>query len=209
LSPGIRWGARMEPTAKADPSTALCDPDQIAETAPLGMTGRMVTPSSHVKFTLRSYDAGDFETLYGIDQACFDEAIAYSRRDLRAYLKFLGAECVVGEANAAHIAGFCISARQARQGHNWGYIITMDVLPKYRRHGLATALLDEAERRMAMKKVTEVWLETATDNDPAIAFWQKHGYRKRGVQNSYYPDGRDAFTMQKILPNTTEPAPQV
>jgi ribosomal-protein-alanine N-acetyltransferase len=157
-----------------------------------------------VNFTFRSYDPVDFETLYEIDQACFDEAIAYSRRDLRAYLKFPGAECVIGEAGRSQIAGFCISARRAHQG----YIITMDVLPKYRRHGLATALLDESERRLAMKKVTEVWLETATDNDPAIAFWQKRGYRKRGVQKNYYPDGRDAFTMQKLLPNTTEPAPR-
>jgi ribosomal-protein-alanine N-acetyltransferase len=157
-----------------------------------------------VKFTLRSYDPSDFETLYEIDQACFDQLIAYSRRDLRTYLKFPRAECVIGETGASEVAGFCISARRAQQG----YIITMDVLPKFRRQGLATALLDEAERRMTMKKVTEVWIETATDNEPAIAFWQKHGYRKRGVQKHYYPDGRDAFTMQKLFPNGTEPAPK-
>lgn len=155
-----------------------------------------------MQFILRSYDPGDFETLYEIDQACFDGPIAYSRRDLRAYLKFSGAECVIGQADRSQIAGFCISAPRAHQG----YIITMDVLPEYRRHGLATALLDESERRLAMKKVTEMWLETATDNDPAIAFWQKHGYRKRGVREGYYPDGRDAFTMQKLLPEATKRA---
>ena len=157
-----------------------------------------------MKFILRSYDAADFEALYEIDQACFDQPIAYSRRDLRAYLKFPGAECVIGEAGATRIAGFCISARREHQG----YIITMDVLPKYRRYGLATALLDEAERRLAVKRVTEVWLETATDNEPAIAFWEKHGYRKQGVRKGYYPDGRDAFTMQKSLPKAAKRAPR-
>jgi ribosomal-protein-alanine N-acetyltransferase len=59
---------------------------------------------------------------------------------------------------------------------------------------------------MAAKKVTEVWLETATDNEAAIAFWQKHGYRKQGVRKGYYPDGRDAFTMRKLLLDAAENA---
>jgi len=47
--------------------------------------------------------------------------------------------------------------------------------------------------------VREISLETATDNTSAIAFWQKHGYRKRGVKKGYYPGGRDAFSMSKLL----------
>ena len=80
-----------------------------------------------------------------------------------------------------------------------GYIITMDVLAAHRRQGVATALLAEAERRLAENGVSEVGLETATDNDSAIAFWQKHGYRKLGVRKHYYPGGRDAFSMSKPL----------
>jgi ribosomal-protein-alanine N-acetyltransferase len=64
---------------------------------------------------------------------------------------------------------------------------------------VGTALLDEIERRLIASGVHEVRLETATDNDSAVAFWQKHGYRKRGIRKNYYPNGRDAFAMIKTL----------
>jgi len=145
-------------------------------------------------FKLRSYKPEDFETLYEIDQACYEPAIAYSRRELRNYLRFPGANCLVAEAGG-ETAGFIITAH-ARE---WGYIITIDVLESYRRHGAGSLLLAEIERKLAASGVREVSLETATDNGSAIAFWRKHGYRKRGVKRGYYPGGRDAFSMGKLL----------
>jgi ribosomal protein S18 acetylase RimI-like enzyme len=152
---------------------------------------------------LRDYRAQDFETLYEIDQACYEPAIAYSRRELRNYLRFPGADCVVAEAEAAgkneskprksEIAGFCVTAHE----DDWGYIITIDVLEAYRRHGLGTLLLGEAERRLAANGASEIGLDTAVNNETAIAFWQKHGYRIRGTRKGYYPGGVDAYAMMK------------
>jgi transitional endoplasmic reticulum ATPase len=118
-----------------------------------------------VKFTLRDYEPADFDTLYEIDRACYPVEIAYSKRELRDYLRILGAECVVAEtANA--IAGFCISAYQNTRG----YIVTIDVLGQFRRAGIGSALLCEVERRLASIGVREIRLETATDNESATAF---------------------------------------
>ncbi|HYL46036.1 MAG TPA: N-acetyltransferase [Candidatus Limnocylindrales bacterium] len=147
-----------------------------------------------MKFSLRSYSTQDFETLISIDQVCYEPAIAYSRRELRNYLRFPGADCVIAEEESK-IIGFCLTAHE----NEWGYIITMDVLAEHRRQGVGTALLREAERRLASAGVREVALETATDNETAIAFWQKHGYRSVGVREGYYPGGRDAFSMTKRL----------
>lgn len=149
-------------------------------------------------FQLRIYEPSDFETLFEIDQACYEPSIAYSRRELRNYLRFPGADCVVAEsveAGSPRIIGFCITAHRAA----YGYIVTIDVLQPYRRHGAGSLLLAECERRLASAGVREVSLETATDNSSAIAFWQKHGYRKLSVQKNYYPGGRDAFSMSKPL----------
>jgi ribosomal-protein-alanine N-acetyltransferase len=155
-----------------------------------------------VRFLLRCYVPADLETLYEIDQLCYPPEIAYSRRELRNYLRFPGADCLIAEAAAENVAepshkiiGFCITARLRAEG----YIITMDVLSAHRRQGVATALLAEAERRLAQNGVLEVGLETATDNDSAIAFWQKHGYRETGIRKNYYPGGLDAFSMVKTL----------
>jgi ribosomal protein S18 acetylase RimI-like enzyme len=168
--------------------------------------------SAAVKITLRTYSSADFETLYKIDQACYPADTAYSRSDMRAYLGLAGAECVVAEVGEdgpsaqerkraesggtpKKIAGFCISARRNKDG----YIVTMDVLEEYRRLGIATALLAEIEKRLAANGVVRVGLETATDNHAGVAFWQKHGYRTRGVRKGYYPGRRDAHAMTKNL----------
>lgn len=148
-----------------------------------------------MNITLRNFKPEDFDTLYEIDQACYEPEVAYSKRELRAYLRFSGSHCLVAEAET-RIAGFCISARRDESG----YIVTIDVLPQFRRDRVGSTLLAEIERRLAANGVREITLETATDNDSAVAFWTKHGYRNRGVKKDYYPGGRDAFAMSKTLP---------
>jgi [ribosomal protein S18]-alanine N-acetyltransferase len=148
-----------------------------------------------MKIVLRDYlAASDFETLHEIDKMCFEPAIAYSRGQLREYLELPGADCMVAEVEQK-IAGFLVAAHERRVG----YIVTIDVLKDYRRAGVGALLLAEAERRLAAAGVRQVDLETATDNASAIAFWEKHGYRTRGVIKRYYPNGRDAFSMSKLL----------
>lgn len=147
-----------------------------------------------MKITLRDYTPADFETLYEIDQQCYEREIAYSRPDLHSYLHLPGGDCVIAEADG-HVAGFLITAHE----DGLGYIVTIDVLDAYRRQGVATLMLTESERRLAAHGVRWVELETATDNASAIALWEKHGYRTDGVKQGYYPDGRDAFTMSKRL----------
>lgn len=147
-----------------------------------------------MKLTLRTYTPEDFETLYEIDQVCYEPAIAYSKREFRNYLRFPNAECVIAE-EAGKAIGFCLTAHQQSRG----YIITIDVLEKFRRSGVGSALLAEAERRLRAHGVREIGLETATDNESAVAFWQRHGYRTRGVWKGYYPGGRDAFAMTKNI----------
>jgi len=147
-----------------------------------------------VTFKLRDYAPSDFETLYEIDQQCFGPILGYSRPDLRSYLSLPGSDCVIAET-AGKVAGFLVTAHETAVGS----VVTIDVLSDYRRQGAATLLLGESERRLAAAGVGTIELETATDNTSAIAFWQKHGYRKRGIQKGYYPDGRDAYSMTKAI----------
>ncbi len=148
-------------------------------------------------FSLRSVREADFETLYVIDQVCYSPAVAYTREELRWYLSLRGAECIVAEARVKgpRIAGFIVTTSRTIHGH----VITIDVLEIYRRTGVGSALLGRAEAQMKRRGVAEVWLETATNNEAAIAFWKKHGYRSHGRLANYYPDGLDAFAMSKPL----------
>lgn len=144
--------------------------------------------------TIRPATRTDFERLYAIDQACYAPEIAYSQVELRWYLRLPGAECIVAESDG-QIVGFILAAHERSRAH----LITVDVVEEFRRRGIGSALLAEIERRMAERGAREVELETATNNDAAVAFWRKHGYRTAGVRKSYYPGPVDAFAMRKPL----------
>jgi [ribosomal protein S18]-alanine N-acetyltransferase len=153
-------------------------------------------PTARRQFQIRASTPEDFEALYAIDQLCFESGIAYSRRELRIYLRLPGAECLVAEAAGKPI-GFIVIVHDAASA----YIITLDVLPEYRRQGVAASLLETAEKGLTARDVGQVSLETATDNAAAIAFWQKHGYRTYGIIENYYPGGRSAYSMTKSIAN--------
>ena len=144
--------------------------------------------------SLRPYKPEDFEALYEIDQACYAADVAYTRPEMHAYLRFPGADCLIAAIRSKPI-GFCLTSHREHRGH----IITIDVLEAYRRHKIGSRLLEAVESRLAKSGVSEVILETATENHSAIAFWEKHGYRTRGIWKGYYPGGRDAYAMIKSI----------
>lgn len=155
-------------------------------------------PIDSKRFRLRDCRSADFETLYEIDQACYPRGIAYSRRMLRWYLSQHGALCVVAEdtnKTDAAILGFIIADAHSAEC----YIVTIDVLAAHRRSGVGTALLQETERRLAKMGVRYIGLQTATNNQAGVAFWQRHGYRSSGVIRGYYLGRIDAYEMLKEL----------
>jgi len=147
-----------------------------------------------VRLALRPYAPDDFETLYTIDQGCYAPGIAYSKRTLRWFLRLPGAECLVAEVEG-ETAGFLLAEHAGGRAH----LITIDVLERYRRRGVGTALLHAMEEKLAARGVRQVELETATDNRAAVAFWHRHGYRTVGVLKRYYSNELDAYSMQKLL----------
>jgi len=145
-------------------------------------------------FTLRSYEPHDFAALHRLDQACFPAGISYSKTTLRYFLTLAAADCVVA-VEGDQIAGFVVSEENPPLAH----IITLDVAEKQRRNGIGTALLKELESNLSARGVRSVLLETAVDNEAAVAFWQRHGYRIEATLKRYYLGHIDAYEMRKLL----------
>lgn len=145
--------------------------------------------------TLRSYDPHDFPALHRLDQACFPPGISYSKTTLRYFLKLPTADCTVAIEEGSKIAGFILTEENPPLAH----VITLDVAEVFRRKGVGSVLLAESERNLALRGVKNVLLETATDNEAAVAFWKRHGYRVEAVLKRYYLGRLDAFEMRKIL----------
>src|SRR6266478_92122 len=145
--------------------------------------------------TLRSYEPHDFAALHKLDQSCFPAGISYSKTTLRYFLTLASADCVIA-VEGDHLAGFVLSEENPPLAH----IITLDVAEKERRNGVGTALLRKLESNLAARGVRTILLETATDNEAAVAFWKRHGYRSEAVLKRYYLGRIDAYEMRKILP---------
>jgi ribosomal-protein-alanine N-acetyltransferase len=164
-----------------------------------------------VDFVIRPYRAADFERLWQIDQACFPEGIAYTQMELSGFITRRNAITIVAEAapgkdnahksgnrasNKTSIAGFAV----AQPFRKTGRIITLDILPESRRYGLGSRLVLACEERLRPHGCTEVYLETAVDNEAALKLYHKMGYTiLRTLPGYYHALGLDAFLLGKAL----------
>ena len=150
-----------------------------------------------MQIRLRTYRPEDFEALWRLDQACFEEGISYERVELRHYVQMRASFTLVAEAEDESILGFIIAHR--RRG-GYGHVLTIDVDPNYRHHGVGTALLQGAHQRLEGLGCHTMFLETAVNNLTAIAFYKRHGYSVlRTLPRYYHATGMDAFLMSARL----------
>src|ERR1700681_2812549 len=113
-----------------------------------------------VRFRIRKFEKPDFDTLWRIDQSCFDPQLAYSRPELAFYIRRPGAFTLLAEAqdpdgeiagktasphSPAKILGFIVAENRRKNGH----IITIDVIAEGRRSGIGSSLLRAAEEKLA------------------------------------------------------------
>ncbi|MBE7067988.1 MAG: ribosomal-protein-alanine N-acetyltransferase [Clostridiales bacterium] len=69
----------------------------------------------------------------------------------------------------------------------------------YRRQGIGRKLMEEMHEKAKSLGAKRCLLEVRVSNISAISLYEKYGYEKYGVRKRYYPDGEDAFVMQKRL----------
>ncbi|MEM0352406.1 MAG: ribosomal protein S18-alanine N-acetyltransferase [Sulfolobales archaeon] len=81
-----------------------------------------------------------------------------------------------------------------------GHVVSIAVLPEFRRRGIGTALMVKAMDSMKEKYgAGEVYLEVRVSNEPAIKLYEKLGFKKVKVLKRYYMDGEDAYLMAREL----------
>lgn len=88
------------------------------------------------------------------------------------------------------VVGYLICSRYDQAWH----LMNIAVDPPARRHGLAAALLEEMLERAGPEK--SYTLEVRASNAPAIALYERFGFRSAGTRPRYYHDtGEDAVIM--------------
>ena len=78
-------------------------------------------------------------------------------------------------------------------------ILTVAVLPAYRRQGIAKEFMRQIEAYAVEREASAMMLEVELSNESAIKLYESLGYMKISVRMDYYGPGKDAHVMRKEL----------
>jgi ribosomal-protein-alanine N-acetyltransferase len=80
-----------------------------------------------------------------------------------------------------------------------GHVVSIAVIPEYRRKGIGEALINRAIEGMKLYNAKQCFLEVRMTNTPAINLYKKLGFQVTKNIRRYYADGEDAYVMSKKL----------
>lgn len=76
-------------------------------------------------------------------------------------------------------------------------ILTVAVLPAYRRQGIAKEFMRQIEAWSQEREASAMMLEVELSNESAIKLYESLGYMKISLRMDYYGPGKDAHVMRK------------
>lgn len=133
----------------------------------------------------------DFSQLNQLDRVCFPQQDLWPFWDLIGVLTLPGLVRLKA-VSQGRMVGFIGGERKENQGVGW--VTTLAVLPAFRRRGIALALLEECEQRLA---VPVIRLSVRASNHAAISLYEHCGYGLINQWKKYYVGGEDALVLEK------------
>ncbi|MEV0945877.1 ribosomal protein S18-alanine N-acetyltransferase [Rhodococcus sp. NPDC049939] len=150
-------------------------------------------------FRIEPMEVADADRCAELESLLFAGDGPWSADAFRAELAAPHAYYTVARENTGKLIGYAGIALLGNSLNPEAEIHTIGTDPACRRRGVGRALLDELLRK-ADKRGGPVYLEVRTDNDAAIALYQRAGFEIVGTRVKYYqPSGADAFTMRRSV----------
>lgn len=134
----------------------------------------------------------DLLALSALEKACFSRD-AWPLIELMGVLTFPGVVRLRAIGNG-ELIGFV--AGDPRRRDNTGWILTLGVLPDWRRQGIAGALLNMCEEQLHMPQMK---LSVRRSNTAAIRLYEKLGYKQVDIWSKYYQGGEDGLVLAKEI----------
>ena len=150
-------------------------------------------------FKLRKFVQNDLRSVVHINSVCLPENYTdYFFIDL--YQRF-PETFIVAEENGEVIGYIMCRVELGLSNFGFsgvikkGHIVSVAVLPQYRRKGIGQALITEAMEGMRLHNAKQCFLEVRTTNTPAVDLYKKLGFQVTRTIHGYYADGEDAYVM--------------
>ena len=137
----------------------------------------------------------DLDAISELESDSFPED-QVSRRSLRYFLAAPHRPVIAATIDGA-LAGYALLS--VRTGSRAARIYSIAVKAGFCRRGVGLALLKACETYARRCGRTMVRLEVRYDNAPAIALYEKCGFRQFGEHEDYYADGATALRYEKRL----------
>jgi ribosomal-protein-alanine N-acetyltransferase len=134
--------------------------------------------------------------LYEIERRCF-ESEAFTKQQIASLLTDYNSISLIAKTNGK-IVGFIIGMLYKENGKTVGHILTVDVLPEYRRRGIGLRLLREIEGIFKGKGACICVLEVREDNAAALRLYQKLAYQKVAKLKHYYGSAHGIFLRKDL-----------
>ncbi len=154
-------------------------------------------------FKLRKFTVNDLQRVMHINRACLPENYTdYFFMDL--YHRF-PETFMVAEENG-EVVGYIMCRMEVGLSNfgfsglmKKGHIVSVAVLPQYRRKGIGEALVNKAVDGMRLYNAKQCFLEVRVTNTPAINLYETLGFEITRTIHGYYSDGESAYVMSKKL----------
>lgn len=157
---------------------------------------------STIRYTIREVTLKDIPIVMDINRKCLPENYSQSFfiQHYRKYPKAFLVADIDGE-----VVGYIMCRIEYGMSNfkfalsKKGHVISIAVLPQYRRMRIGYNLMIKAMEAMKNYGATEVYLEVRVSNYPAIRLYEKLNYVITNRIQGYYADGEDAYVMARQL----------
>lgn len=100
------------------------------------------------------------------------------------------------------VVGWCAIGPKPKPGFTHTGVLGIGLLSDYRQRGIGSRLLEAALAKAHQRGLTRIELEVFSSNAPAIAFYEKHGFKLEGCKaKARLLEGRydDVTLMARLL----------
>lgn len=136
------------------------------------------------------------DRLCEIEGECFDRE-AFTRQQMIHLLTDYNSVGLIAKVDEK-IVGFIIGMIYFDRNSSVGHILTIDVLPTYRRRGIGQMLIQEMEKIFKNKGVRTCRLEVREDNIAALRLYQKLGYEAVAKLKNYYGNFHGIYLRKNL-----------